>query len=697
MPRENRIATILIAFLFAFCLERVIVHAQPMVIGYERFHSDSPSIEGGRLLFNELGCVNCHNHPTGLPERQGPHLEGLPSRLNQEWVHAFLSNPSNSKPGTTMPEMHLTDAESTAVVHYLASLKPKKKTPKAFKFVNASRGLQLYHKMGCVACHEPNPDFIPKGGQPKSEFLAYPSISLSNLAKKYDIHSLSAYLKKVHDYSPKGRMPQFTLEREDPGDLAAYLLNYTNGDSTDYPKIQSLKTNKLLAKEGKAIVKSKNCAACHDLPKPNYFARKRPTKIRFSEPTASGHPKYNLSDVQQESINLFLSNTTNKAPVRTHLESLNCVACHDHDGIEGPDTTRKAYFTGNPDLGDSGRFPPPLTDAGRKFQPNWLDKAIKGKKPVRPYLNVQMPDFGASLNGLSSRLEFEDRNRKPRTITDFHVEEGRKLLGTQGGLNCITCHGWEDRRSLGIEAINLGNLHERLQVDWLQEYLIDPAAHRPNTLMPSFWPHGIASNREILDGDTTKQIEAIYSFSKYGEGLPDGFPEVNTSDYEIVPVDRPVVQRTFLEGVGTHALLVGFPEKIHYAIDGETGQPAMMWKGSFFDAYRTWFSRFPEFEKPLGQHIVYWPKIDKSDFSSYKGYRLDSNGIPEFVSELFGAEIFERIEPFISDPGINSFKRTIRYTQEEQLKDPRLLHPKSVQVTETNSVHPLTREFIYRW
>lgn len=690
----------ILVFVSVFGIQSSFAQAQtsPLVIGYERFHSEKPSLEGGRLLFNELGCVNCHNHPTGLPERKGPRLEGLASRVQHEWIEAFLKNPSATKPGSNMPQMHLSDEEIEAATHYLASLKlKKKKLPKAFKFVNAERGMQLYHSIGCVSCHAPDSSFEQDMGSPEANAFSYPHIAFPNLKEKYDIHSLSAYLFKPHDFSPHGRMPKFTLEREDGGDLAAYLLEYTDGDSTNYPKIQSFDFDASQANEGRKVLISKNCVACHDFPKAERLNRKTLTKIRSTEFPSEKHPDYALSENQRQSINLFLEKGKKRVAVATFLESLNCVACHDRGSIGGPDTARKPYFTGDHSLGDAGRFPPSLSGAGRKFQPKWLEDAINGEKPIRPYLRVQMPDFGESTKKLTKRFMNEDRISDFKKFSDKDTEVGRKLLGTQGGLNCITCHGWGDRRSMGIQSINLSNLHERLQVNWFRDYLINPNAHRPNTLMPSFWPGGIASNQEILDGDTRAQIDAIYSFSKYGHGLPEGFADLNSSEFEIIPTDRPVVQRSFVEGIGTHALLVGYPEGIHFAFDAQSGNPAMMWKGRFFDAYNTWFSRFPEFEKPLGESVVHWAATEDSSGSQYRGYRFDHDGIPEFLVEAKGAVLYERLQPVKNESGDLSMQRTIRYSSEIQLADFRLKHPLGVNVTEVETSDPMTRRFIYQW
>ena len=112
-----------------------------------------------------------------------------------------------------MPDFNLESKDIEAITHYLASLdgpKPKK----AFKFVNARRGQELYHRIGCVSCHLPEDGASDSNGDtPRSP---YP-----DLKNKYDIHSLSSFLFEPHTTRPHGRMPRFPLEREDGGDLAA--------------------------------------------------------------------------------------------------------------------------------------------------------------------------------------------------------------------------------------------------------------------------------------------------------------------------------------------------------------------------------------------------------------------------------------------------------------------------------------------
>jgi hypothetical protein len=233
----------------------------------------------------------------------------------------------------------------------------------------------------------------------------------------------------------------------------------------------------------------------------------------------------------------------------------------------------------------------------------------------------------------------------------------------------------------------LSNIAARLQESWLREYLINPAGYRPGTLMPSFWPGGKSFNQEILGGDTDKQIAAIYKFAESANGEPEGFPQNRNGEFEIVPKDRPVVQRAFTDGVGVRAILVGFPSGVHLAYDGDKGGPGLAWKGRFFDAYLTWFSRFPTFEKPIGTEVVAWPKPT----GRFLGYRLDAKGNPTFLNEQGGVKVEETYE------GIeNGLRRTITWAPTPDFI-PTITHPAGMIVDVKESSAQGRRVFTYLW
>jgi cytochrome c2 len=680
-------------------LQTVLLRAEPLVVGFDRFHAVEPAAEGGRLLFNELGCVNCHGGETGLPVRRGPELNGVTQRVQADWLWTFLANPSTAREGTAMPHL-LGAAEVEPVLHYLGSLKLPKAVAKAKKMghVNAARGGELFHTMGCVACHAPEKDFHPPDGMPKESEFTHRSVSFPKLGEKHVLSSLAEFIRDPLKVRADGRMPRTEMDDQDATDLAGYLLDFEGSDGSIAPKIPPFVADKTLVDRGRSLVASLRCAACHDLPKD---VTAKPARLErtsggcLGDSRIAGVPRYDLSAPQRSALEKYLSQRNEAASpaelATLTLEALNCLACHDHDGRGGPDAARKAYFLGDHNLGDTGRYPPTLTAMGRKLQPDWLAKVLTGEFRVRPYLQTKMPIYGAATAPLGALLVKADE-KKETQFPGGDDTAGRKLMGTLGGLGCITCHRWGEHASLGIQALDLSNLGQRIQPGWFREYVVNPAGYRAGTLMPSFWPEGKAANHDILGGDTDKQIASIYSFAKSANGEPEGFPVTAGGAFELVPKERPIVQRTFMEGVGTHAILVGFPSGVHLAYDGKNARPALAWKGKFFDAYNTWFSRFAPFEKPPGDSIVKWPAASTSSAEvRFDGYRLDAQGVPTFLLSVGGVRVEERFD------GIEDGLRRTLTGDASALKKFPVAHPESVTVTEDSASTPGKRSFTYEW
>ena len=681
----------------AILLAAAALGAEPLVTGFERFHAAIPTAEGGRLLYNELGCVNCHGGETGLPTLRGPALATVTQRVRSEWLSKFIADPATVHPGAVMPQVLAKADEPTliAIEHYLATLKSKSAIKAAAKImhVNGGRGGELFNSLGCVACHAPGKNFVPPDGVPKATDFTYRSIGLADLKAKYSLDSLSSFIFDPLKVRLDGRMPKILMEKQDSIDIAGYLLEFQGSDGRLDVAIDQVTLDAKQVAAGRKAVIAARCAACHDLPKDVAAA---PVALNKAEGGCldADHtkgPRYALSDAQRASLKLFLAKKDEAAGPKLAadltLQALNCVACHERDGQGGPDAGRKPYFQGDHNLGDTGRYPPPLTGVGGKLRPEWLAKVLAGENRVRPYLQVKMPLFGAATANLEKLLGVADA-RPAMKFEGGDDTAGRKLMGTQGGAGCITCHRWGDRPSLGIQGPDLSNIAARLQEGWLRAYLVNPAAYRPGTLMPSFWPAGKSFNPSILGGDPDRQIASIFKFVESANGEPEGFPQNRNGEYEIVPTERPVVQRSFVEGVGVRALLVGFPTGVHLAYDGEHGGPALIWKGRFFDAYTTWFSRFPIFEKPPGEKILTWPKVTDGRFL---GYRLDAQGTPTFLYELNGvklAETFEGIE--------NGLRRTITWAPTPDFT-PMFTHPEGLILDVKESSAPGRRVFTYLW
>ncbi|MEX2213151.1 MAG: PA14 domain-containing protein [Phycisphaeraceae bacterium] len=222
----------------------------PVVAG--EAHLKQGSIEHGQLLLAELNCVACHTADdetlARLSSKQAPLLGDLSSRVTPQWLREYLTDPHATKPGSTMPNLfHASEAGSrdSAVdylMHFLLSQgKPleKSKTPGDLSLIQ--RGRDLYHSVGCVACHSPQeaaavfnpqavaePDPFGVGGVEDEKKAAanvkHPSVPLGKLGNKTTVEALAAFLMDPLKTRPSARMPSIDLSPEEAKAIAAYLL-----------------------------------------------------------------------------------------------------------------------------------------------------------------------------------------------------------------------------------------------------------------------------------------------------------------------------------------------------------------------------------------------------------------------------------------------------------------------------------------
>jgi hypothetical protein len=125
---------------------------------------------------------------------------------------------------------------------------------------------------------------------------------------------------------------------------------------------------------------------------------------------------------------------------------------------------------------------------------------------------------------------------------------------------------------------------------------------------------------------------------------------------EIVAKDEAVIYRHFIQGAGSRAIAVAYPEKANIAFDANQLRLAMIWQGSFIDAARHTSGRGEGFEPPLGNNVVQmpagpafavladptspWPEISgRKGGYRMRGYRLDDKRRPTFLYSFQQIEI----------------------------------------------------------
>jgi cytochrome c oxidase subunit 2 len=94
---------------------------------------EDPNVIAGRERFMALACINCHTiRGTASRGAVGPDLTHLAARrtlaagatsLNHETLRDWIEDPDSIKPGSLMPNMHLSKEDCEILASYLESLK----------------------------------------------------------------------------------------------------------------------------------------------------------------------------------------------------------------------------------------------------------------------------------------------------------------------------------------------------------------------------------------------------------------------------------------------------------------------------------------------------------------------------------------------------------------------------------------------
>lgn len=565
-------------------------------------------------LFDRLQCRTCHSDASWQTVSNGsvtpdraPLLSNVGERLRPDYLQRYLQDPHTAKPGSRMPNL-LAD-ESPAVreriavqlTHYLLSRSPDALQTAESDGERAHRGFELFHRVGCVACHAPRSE----DGEEQSDSAAVP---LGNLSERFGLTALVSFLEDPTSIRAAGRMPSLQLSHDEAEDLAHFLCAAAPADR------DAFSVNAELAAAGEVQYQRLKCASCHE-PEQQSAAPLIPVTDAVGgclSEAPGPWPLYTLTADQRQLLSEFIlpQEPLQPQPILTAMTTLRCYSCHERDGIGGVAPEHDEYFqTADFNLGPQGRIPPRLTGVGDKLQPRWLREVLVSGKSVRPYLQTRMPRFGIpQVESLVELLTAADDqpDRVYQEIADRDRREPREaghLLAGNQGLNCIACHTFQRQPAATMSAVDLTEMTERLQRDWFVDYLLQPQRLSPGTVMPSFWPGGRAIRQQVLDGNTEKQLEALWIYLEQGREAraPQGLIQ---ESLELLATDQAVMLRRSWPGVGKRGIGVGYPEQVNLVFDAEQMRLAMIWKGRFADPGGVWRSQGHGTARPLGTDII---------------------------------------------------------------------------------------------
>ena len=664
--------------------------------------------QAGNVLISELRCAACHSgvQRGSLPEKLAPDLSEAGARISPAYLRRYLASPSSAHPGTTMPDVLVSQPEAErdriaeALTHFLIAQSKAVFQTEATEPIDRQQGKALFHSVGCVACHGPKEALAdapqkPKRNDedddddpaPKKKTVKPTAVPLGHVAAKYSAKSLSEFLFQPLRVRSSGRMPDMKLTPAESLAIAGYLI----GEQPQPGK--ALVPEASLVAKGKKYFQDLNCAACHSLP--GIAAAPLIGSLRNADlsrgclsKTSVRSPRFQLEEAQVKAIVASLREEptadSDKVLAAKTLTAFHCIACHTREEFGGVHDTHNPFFAGSElKLGDDGRIPPPLTLVGAKLQPAWMKKVLFDGESVRHYMATRMPQYGTAnlqhLPAVFSRLDVlkgaEMKIPSPESRTESERERekllragGRELLGDKG-LNCVACHNFNGKAALVNQGIDLPTSYQRLQPGWFNSYLRNPGAFRPRTIMPTAWPNGVAAHKTILDGNTDTQIEAIWYYLSLGTSAadPSGIRGVST---KLTVDDQAKTYRGRSRVAGFRGIAVGLPEKLSYAFNAETGTLSAIWQGDFIGV--NWSGQgsgdFNPSSEPitLAQDVSFVPLADdktpwplmpvmtkeartnpnplypKNVGYQFRGYVLGESSIPMFLYRSGTIEIEDR-------------------------------------------------------
>lgn len=451
-------------------------------------------IEEGEKLFKSVGCLGCHSVDQFGVSDHGPNLSGMGSKATPEWIYTWLKNPNHYRSDTRMPNLRLSDEEASHLTSYLVSLKNEAFENQPLPEVKPAvlDEMVLNFMRAKFRNEEAQAELAKMDPEAKFEYLGEKMIAHQGC---FGCHTVAGFEKA----KPIGT--ELTTE------------GAKEVERLDFGFVPIKKT-----RQGWFFQKLKEPRIFDQGKIKDYFEKLKMPNFGFSDEQAERLTTFLLSLVE-EPIPLEMERRLNLKEEeieagRFLVAKLNCQGCHVVDGKGG---RVKELLT------DPGLAPPPLEGEGAKAQEIWLYHFLKEPRSIRPWLTYRMPTFGFQHDELQTLVQYFS-NRAHQEIFFGDVQSkaqakpspetlaaGKKLFDM---FQCAKCHEPRKASALGASflAPDLTLAKERLKPAWIIDWLKDPQALQPGTMMPTFFPGGQTPAPDVLGGDSAQQIQAIRDY-----------------------------------------------------------------------------------------------------------------------------------------------------------------------------------------
>jgi mono/diheme cytochrome c family protein len=206
-------------------------------------------ISQGELRFRQMFCSTCHSLAvTRAGETKliggdiGPELTKVGSKVNPDWLIAWLRDPQGYLPHTRMPRYGWSDEDLYKVTQYISTKLTDSDLLTSVTQLGqpTEQEIQLGHRLflekGCASCHSidglnPQRDFGPDlsavGGKNASE-LEFGAAKIPHNLVSY----IQAKLQDPASVNPAARMPQYNWNQSDLDAITTALLSMKGAPAT---------------------------------------------------------------------------------------------------------------------------------------------------------------------------------------------------------------------------------------------------------------------------------------------------------------------------------------------------------------------------------------------------------------------------------------------------------------------------------
>ena len=268
-------ANILADFLLSFAVppQKASLDPLPAQLTSATESQKAKLVELGSTRFHEARCITCHAI-NGKGGYVATDLGKVASKVDKRWLYNYIKDPKHLSPNVRMPRFRFKENELIGVVAYMENefvdydmeqAAPHTPDPAAYE-----KGLALFKKLNCAACHELSA--VPKAEEmgPELTFIGSKKIYEIDFGKTTIDQTLPSYidskLTKPRVFSATMKMPDFGFTPEEARAVTVALLGNTD-EKIPEEYIVRAKTKSTYAPQGEfgKLVNDLACLSCHTM------------------------------------------------------------------------------------------------------------------------------------------------------------------------------------------------------------------------------------------------------------------------------------------------------------------------------------------------------------------------------------------------------------------------------------------------